>query len=75
MLVETFGTGTVADSKIEKAVRKVFGLKPAQILKQLDLLRPIYEPTSAYGHFGRTTQLDKFTWEKTDRAAKLKAAI
>ena len=75
VLVDTFGTGTVADTKIEKAVRKVFGLKPNQILKQLDLLRPIYEPTSAYGHFGRTTQLNTFTWERTDRVQKLRAAV
>jgi S-adenosylmethionine synthetase len=75
VLVDTFGTGKVAHEKIEKAIRKVFGLKPAEIVKQLDLLRPIYEPTSAYGHFGRTDQLDVFTWEKTDKAEALKAAI
>ena len=75
VLVDTFGTGTVSDLKIERAVKKVFGLKPAEIVKQLNLLRPIYEATSAYGHFGRTTQLDKFTWEKTDKAAALVRAI
>jgi len=75
VLVETFGTGTVDEERIAKAVRKVFGLKPAQIVEQLDLLRPIYEATSAYGHFGRTENLDNFTWERTDRAAALKAAI
>ena len=73
--VDTFGTGTAPDSKIDKAVRKVFGLRPAEIVKQLDLLRPIYEPTSAYGHFGRTRQLDSFTWERTDCAEALKAAV
>ena len=73
--VETFGTGTVADEKIERAVKKVFGLKPAEIIRQLDLLRPIYEDTSAYGHFGRTRKLDVFTWEKTDKIEALKSAI
>ena len=71
VLVETFGTGVVDDSKIEKAVRKVFGLRPGQIVKELDLLRPIYEETSAYGHFGRNSKLDVFTWERTDRADAL----
>jgi S-adenosylmethionine synthetase len=76
ILVDTFGTGTVASSKIEKAVRKVFGLKPAQIVSSLDLLRPIYEATSAYGHFGRTGRdLDTFTWEKTDKSDELAASI
>ncbi len=75
VLVDTFGTGTVADAKIEKAVRAVFGLKPAQIIQQLDLLRPIYEDTSAYGHFGRTGSHVGFTWERTDRAEALKAAV
>ncbi len=75
VLVETFGTGKVPDVKIEKAVRKVFGLRPSEIVKQLNLLRPIYEETSAYGHFGRTDKLDIFTWERTNKAAALKAAI
>lgn len=75
VLVDTFGTGRYEEKRIEKAVRKVFGLKPAQIVKQLDLLRPIYEPTSAYGHFGRTSQLDTFTWERTDKADALRDAI
>lgn len=75
VLVETFGTGKVEDAKIERAIRKVFGLKPAEIVKQLDLLRPIYEATSAYGHFGKTTRLDAFTWERTDKAAELAAAV
>ena len=75
--VSTFGTGTVGDGKIERAIRAVFGLKPAEIVRQLDLLRPIYEATSAYGHFGRTSARDlkTFTWERTDRAAALKAAV
>ena len=75
--VETFGTGSVPDAKIERAIRKVFGLKPAQIVESLDLLRPIYERTSAYGHFGRRSKEDLkyFTWERTDRAAALQSAI
>ena len=75
VLVDTFGTGTVADTKIGKAVKAVFGLKPAQIIKDLDLLRPIYEPTSAYGHFGRNRQLRTFTWERRDKVDALKAAL
>ncbi|MCS6770723.1 MAG: methionine adenosyltransferase [Kiritimatiellae bacterium] len=75
VLVETFGTGKVDEARIEKAIRAVFGLKPAQIIEQLNLLRPIYEATSAYGHFGRTEDLDTFTWERTDKVEALKAAI
>ena len=75
VLVDTFGTGITADEKIERAVRKVFGLKPAQIIQQLDLLRPIYEATSAYGHFGRTDDLDTFTWERTDKVDALLDAV
>ncbi len=75
VLVQTFGTGIVTEEKIERAVRKVFGLKPAQIVDQLDLLRPIYEETSAYGHFGRTDKLDFFTWERTDRVDALLDAV
>ena len=73
--VDTFGTGTVADAKIVKAVKDVFGLKPAEIIKQLDLLRPIYEATSSYGHFGRNTDLNSFTWERVDKIKALQAAI
>ncbi len=75
VFVDTFGTGTVADSKIEKAVKAVFGLKPAQIIKDLDLLRPIYEPTSAYGHFGHNRKLRTYTWERRDKVDALKAAL
>ncbi len=75
VMVTTFGTGTVDDARIEKAVRKVFGLKPAQIVETLDLLRPIYEVTSAYGHFGRKGGNGAFPWEKTDRAEALRAAV
>jgi S-adenosylmethionine synthetase len=73
--VDTFGTGTVPDAKIVRAVRAVFGLKPAEIITQLDLLRPIYEATSSYGHFGRTTNLDAFTWERVDKVKALQAAV
>ena len=75
VLVETFGTGIAPNDKIEKAVRRVFGLKPAEIVRGLNLLRPIYEATAAYGHFGRTTDLDNFTWEKTDKVGALLAAL
>lgn len=75
VLVETFGTGKTDENKIEKAVRRVFGLKPAEIIKHLNLLRPIYRETVAYGHFGRTRDLSVFTWEKTDKAEALKEAL
>ena len=75
VLVDTFGTGKVPDDRIEKAVRKTFGLKPAEIIKELDLLRPIYEATSGYGHFGRTKGLKSFTWERTDRKEALSDAV
>ncbi len=70
--VETFGTGVVDDEAIAKAVLSVFDLRPAAIIRDLDLLRPIYSKTSAYGHFGRSEP--EFTWEGTDRAEALKAA-
>jgi len=75
VLVDTFGTGKFPEEKIEKAVRRVFVFRPAEIVEYLDLLRPIYEKTSAYGHFGRRRDLDTFTWERTHRAAELKAAL
>jgi S-adenosylmethionine synthetase len=73
--VNTFGTGKVSDEKIVKALSAVFSLKPADIIKKLNLLRPIYVNTSSYGHFGRRTNLDVFTWEKTDAVNALLAAI
>ena len=73
VFIETFGTGVVPDEKIQDAVLQVFDLRPAAIIRDLDLLRPIYAQTSAYGHFGR--ELADFTWENTDRADKLKAAV
>ncbi len=73
VFVETFGTGTVSDEAIQDAVLKVFDLRPAAIIRDLDLLRPIFALTSAYGHFGR--ELPEFTWERTDRVDALKAAV
>jgi S-adenosylmethionine synthetase len=75
LLVETFGTGAVDESAITRAVREVFGLRPAEIIQELDLLRPIYRPTAAYGHFGRKAEEGFFTWEKTDRIDALKKAV
>jgi S-adenosylmethionine synthetase len=72
VFVETFGTETVAVEKIQRAVLEVFDLRPGAIVRDLDLLRPIYAKTAAYGHFGR--ELPEFTWERTDRAEALKAA-
>lgn len=70
--VETFGTGKIPDSRIVELVREHFNLKPKGLIQMLDLLRPIYGNTAAYGHFGRTE--DNFTWERTDRADALKDA-
>ncbi|MCX7621968.1 MAG: methionine adenosyltransferase, partial [Acidimicrobiales bacterium] len=71
IMVETFGTEVVDPVKIEDAIRQVFDLRPAAILRDLDLRRPIFRPTAAYGHFGRTGE--SFTWERTDRAEDLKS--
>lgn len=73
VFIETFGTGVIDDEQIQDAVLQVFDLRPAAIIRDLDLLRPIYAKTSAYGHFGR--ELPEFTWERTDRADALKAAV
>ncbi|MDX3692623.1 methionine adenosyltransferase [Streptomyces europaeiscabiei] len=72
LFVETFGTAEVEVEKIEKAIDEVFDLRPAAIIRDLDLLRPIYAQTAAYGHFGR--ELPDFTWERTDRVAELRKA-
>jgi S-adenosylmethionine synthetase len=69
LFVETFGTETVAVDKIQEAITEVFDLRPAAIIRDLDLKRPIYAQTAAYGHFGR--ELPEFTWERTDRAEQL----
>jgi S-adenosylmethionine synthetase len=71
VLVDTFGTGKIADEKIGKLVEKHFDLRPKGIIQALDLLRPIYLKTAAYGHFGRDEP--EFTWEHTDKAEALKA--
>ena len=73
VFIETFGTGVVPDEQIQTAVLKVFDLRPAAIIRDLDLLRPIYAKTAAYGHFGR--EIPEFTWERTNRAPALKAAV
>ncbi len=70
--IETFGTGKIDDSRIEELVREHFDLKPKGLIQMLDLLRPIYATTAAYGHFGRTE--DTFTWERTDKADALRDA-
>ena len=78
LYVETFGTESAPLDKIQGAITKVFDLRPAAIIDELDLLRPIYQPTAAYGHFGRTSApgLDHgFTWERTDRVEQLRAAV
>ena len=72
LFIETFGTAVVAQAEIERAVAEVFDLRPAALIRDLDLLRPIYAATAAYGHFGR--ELPDFTWERTDRADALRKA-
>jgi S-adenosylmethionine synthetase len=73
LFVETFGTEKIPTQQISAALLQVFDLRPAAIIRDLNLLRPIYSKTSAYGHFGR--ELVEFTWEKTDRASALAAAV
>ena len=71
IMATTFGTGKVSDEKIEELIGKHFDLRPKGIVQMLDLLRPIYEKTAYYGHFGRDEP--EFTWEATDKAEALKA--
>ena len=73
IMVDTFGTGTVADTKLEEAVEKVFDLRPTAIIRDLDLRKPIYRQLAAYGHMGREEL--GVAWEKTDRVDALKAAL
>ncbi|MGV1034990.1 MAG: methionine adenosyltransferase [Microbacteriaceae bacterium] len=73
LYVETFGTGQVSDLAITDAIRDVFDLRPAAIIRDLDLLQPKYQRTATYGHFGR--ELPEFTWEQTDRAEALREAV
>ncbi|MGH9435524.1 MAG: methionine adenosyltransferase domain-containing protein, partial [Terriglobia bacterium] len=70
VMVDTFGTGKVSDAKLVELIRKHFRLTPRGIIESLDLLRPIYQKTAAYGHFGRNEP--EFTWEKTDKVAALR---
>jgi S-adenosylmethionine synthetase len=72
LFVETFGTEVLPVERIERAISEVFDLRPAAIIRDLELLRPVYRQTAAYGHFGR--ELPGFTWERTDRVAELKSA-
>ena len=69
-MVDTFGTGKISNEKLVEIVRKHFDLRPAGIIQMLDLRRPIYRPTAAYGHFGRTDI--ELPWEATDKAEDLK---
>jgi S-adenosylmethionine synthetase len=75
ILVETFGTETVDSAKLDAAVREVFDLRPGAIVRDLELLQPIYRPTSAYGHFGRDSSTGGFTWERLDRVDALKSTL
>jgi len=72
--VDTFGSGKVDEEKLERAIWDVFNFKPAEIIKQLNLLRSIYRKTTNYGHFGRVDDLNALTWERTDKAKDLKEA-
>jgi S-adenosylmethionine synthetase len=75
LLIETFGTEKADPAQIEKAVREVFDLRPAAILRDLDLRRPIFKRTSAYGHFGRPAENGFFTWERTDKVDDLRSIL
>jgi S-adenosylmethionine synthetase len=68
-MINTFGTGKIPSNEIARVVREEFDMRPRGIVETLDLLRPIYRKTAAYGHFGR--ELPEFTWERTDRVASL----
>jgi S-adenosylmethionine synthetase len=75
--VNTFGTAVegLSDAMIERAVMDIFSFKPADIIQQLDLLRPIYRKTTNYGHFGKVDDLESITWERTDRVNALRRAV
>jgi S-adenosylmethionine synthetase len=75
LLVDTFGTGIVPDTKLSSTLRELFDFRPAGIIRKLELKRPIYRPTAAYGHFGRTPHGGLFTWEKIDMSAALQSAF
>jgi S-adenosylmethionine synthetase len=73
VMIEDYGTAKVDPQKIETAIREIWSLKPAAIVKQFDLLKPRYRMTAAYGHFGRSEA--EFTWEKTDKVSALKSVL
>jgi S-adenosylmethionine synthetase len=73
VMVETFGTAKVPEARIAEAIRRTFNLKPREIIDHLDLLRPIYQRTASYGHFGRSEK--EFTWERTDKKDALREAV
>jgi S-adenosylmethionine synthetase len=73
--IDTFGTNQADEVKIQDAVKEIFNFKPAAIVEQLNLLRPIYGKTTNYGHFGKVDDLDSLTWEKTDKADALKSLV
>jgi S-adenosylmethionine synthetase len=75
VLVDCFETGVESDQRISELVREQFALKPADIIRELDLKRPIYQRTASYGHFGREAEQGFFTWERTDRVADLRRAL
>ena len=75
VLVETFGTEQVDNAKIVGAIEQIFDLRPAAIIRDLDLRRPIYKRTAAYGHFGRPADDGGFTWERTDKVDELRSAL
>ena len=70
VMVDTFGTGKIADEKLTDIVKQIFDLRPAAIIRDLDLRRPIYSKTASYGHFGRTDV--ELPWEKTDKAEEIR---
>jgi len=73
LMINTFGSGKVDDEKIAKGLRRIFSFKPANMIAYLDLLRPIYKKTAAYGHYGR--EEPEFTWEKVDKTEELLEAV
>jgi S-adenosylmethionine synthetase len=73
VMVDTFGTGVVSEDRISRGIREVFDLKPAGVVRTLDLLRPIYQKTAAFGHFGRDDC--DFSWERTDKIEPLRKAV
>ena len=75
VLIETFGTETVDKAAVDTAIDEIFDLRPAAILRDLDLRRPIYQKTASYGHFGRSSDDGLFPWEKTNRVDELKSAL